>query len=100
LCRRGELGNLWRQRGLLDVKDEALTIATTFASFDDYWLPFLEQQGPAGAFVAALPEVDRDRLRDRLRRRLLGDGRDRRLELTARAWVVHGTVGGRPPQLK
>jgi SAM-dependent methyltransferase len=100
LCRRGELGDLWRQRGLLDVKDEALTIVTTFASFDDYWLPFLEQQGPAGAFVAALSEVDRDRLRDRLRRRLLGDGRDRRLELTARAWVVHGTVAARPPQLK
>ncbi len=62
LCRRGELGDLWRRRGLLDVKEEALTIATTFASFDDYWLPFLEKQGPAGAFVAALPEVDRDRV--------------------------------------
>ena len=98
LCRHGELGDLWRRRGLLDVKEEALTIATTFASFDDYWQPFLEKQGPAGAFVAALPEVDRDRVRDRLRRRLLRDGPDRRIELSARAWLVHGTVGARPPR--
>ena len=97
-CRRGELGDLWRRQGLLEVKEEPLTIATTFASFDDYWLPFLEKQGPAGAFVSALPDVDRDRLRDRLRRRLLGDGPDRRIELKARAWVARGTVVARPPK--
>ena len=95
LCRRGELVDLWRQRGLIDVADEALTIPTRFASFDDYWQPFLDKQGPAGAFVAALPAPDRDRVRLRLRRRLLGDGPDRPIALSARAWVARGTVAPR-----
>jgi SAM-dependent methyltransferase len=92
LCRRGELGALWRAQGLQDVAEEPLTIAQRFASFDDFWLPFLDKQGPAGAFVASLPAGDRDRIRDRLRRRLLGDGLDRPLEMNARAWAVRGTV--------
>ena len=38
-----------------------------FASFADFWRPFLEQQGPAGAYVAALPAEARDRLGQCLR---------------------------------
>jgi SAM-dependent methyltransferase len=92
LCRSGELALLWREHGLQDVADEPLTIQTRFTSFDDYWLPFLERQGPAGTFVATLPAGDREQLRLRLRRRLLGNGPDRPLVLHARAWAVRGGV--------
>jgi SAM-dependent methyltransferase len=92
LSHPGELAAFWTQHGLQDVSEQALTIDTTFTSFDDYWSPFLEQQGPAGAYVASLSEGDRGTLRERLRRRLLGDGADRPIELRARAWAVRGIV--------
>jgi len=92
LCRRGELAALWREQGLEDVVEEALTIETRFASFDDFWTPFLAKQGPAGAYAASLPVADREALRLRLRRRLLGAGADQALVLHARAWAVLGVV--------
>jgi SAM-dependent methyltransferase len=92
LCRMGELVVLWREHGLQDVLEETLAIQTRFVSFDDYWSPFLEKQGPAGEYVASLPARERDQLRLRLRRRLLGDGRDGPIVLAARAWAVRGAV--------
>jgi hypothetical protein len=83
---------LWRAQGLRDVAEEGLTIETRFASFDDSWAPFLAKQGPAGVYVASLSEEDRDALRARIRRRLLGLGPDRPLVMHARAWTVRGTV--------
>jgi len=91
-CRRGELTALWTEQGFEGVVEEPLTIETVFASFDDYWTPFLEKQGPAGAYVASLTDTARDVLRSRLRRRLLGAGDDRPVVLHARAWAVRGTV--------
>ena len=92
LSRKGELAALWREHGLQDVVEETLTIQTRFVSFDDYWSPFLEKQGPAGEYVASLRAGERDQLRRRLRRRLLGDGPDRPIVLAARAWAVRGSV--------
>jgi SAM-dependent methyltransferase len=92
LCRRGDLARLWREQGLQDVVEEGLTIETRFGSFDDFWTPFLQKQGPAGAYVASLSAADREALRQRLRRRLLGDGPDKAIVLHARAWAVRGTV--------
>jgi hypothetical protein len=92
LCRAGELGAFWRKQGLEQVAEEGLTIETRFTGFDDYWNPFLEKQGPAGAYAATLPLAVREQLRQRLRRRLLGEGPDRPIVLTARAWAVRGVV--------
>ena len=92
LCRSGELAGLWRSRDLQDVTEDALTITTDFGSFDDYWNPFLEKQGPAGHYVAALSASDRDALRRALRHRLIGDGPDHAFTLTARAWAARGVV--------
>ena len=91
-CRRGELAALWRQHGLDDVVEEGLTIETRFPSFDDFWTPFLEKQGPAGAYAASLAPAEREALRLRLRRRLLGNGPDKAITMHARAWAVRGTV--------
>jgi SAM-dependent methyltransferase len=92
LCRCGQLAALWREEGLENVVEEGLTIDTRFSSFDDYWSPFLEKQGPAGAYVASLPQDVRNSLERRLRRRFLGDSPDKPLEMHARAWAVRGTV--------
>lgn len=97
LSRKGELGVLWRAHRFREVSEQALTIQTRFSSFEDYWRPFLDRQGPAGDYVATLTADQREQLRVRLRQRLLGDGPDRPIVLKARAWAVRGTVPRRAP---
>lgn len=90
-CKPDELRDLWRQAGFINVKVEPLVIPMEFTSFDDFWSPFLEGQGPAGAYVASLAEDDRSLLRERLRKRLVS-GSPGRFTLSARAWAVSGRV--------
>jgi len=92
LCRRGELAELWRASLLQNVEEQPLTIELAFRSFDDYWLPFLGGQGPAGAHVASLSTTARAALESRLRGRLLGERQDGPFALQARAWAVKGVV--------
>jgi len=77
--------------GLGRVEVTALDVPTPFASFEDYWLPFLGGQGPAPAYAMALDEVARTRLRDHLRERVPAAA-DGSIRLTARAWAARGTV--------
>ncbi len=91
LCRLDPLSALFQQAGLTDVRTTALRIDTRFASFADFWQPFLAGQGPAPAYVVSLAEAQRARLRARLERRLESAG-DGSLHLRARAWAVAGTV--------
>jgi len=92
LCKPGELAALFRGAKLETVSETALVIQLHCRSFDDYWEPFGLGQGPAGAYVAALPPERQRALRERLRTRLLGSGADRPLEMRARAWAARGTV--------
>lgn len=95
LSRKGQLADLWRAHGLVDVQESALTISMTFASFEDYWNPFVGGQGPAGAYVKSLDDSRRERLKSRLRQRLLASGPDRSFTLEGRAWAAKGTVQAR-----
>ena len=89
LCQPAALQSAFEQAGLVEVSVAPLEIATPFATFEDYWQPFLGAQGPAPAYVASLPEERRLRLREALRTRLpLADGGA--LALRARAWAVRG----------
>ena len=92
LTGRGQLAALWRSQELQDVAEETLMIEVRFSSFDDYWAPFTQKQGPAGAFVAGLSDTQRGDLKERLRQRLLGIEPDRPFTLSAAAWAVRGTV--------
>jgi SAM-dependent methyltransferase len=92
LCRRGELAALWREAGLTDVDDQPLTIDLVFESFDDYWLPFLDGVGPAGAYAASLADPARDALRARLVARVSRGREDQGFTLRARAWTARGVV--------
>jgi SAM-dependent methyltransferase len=88
LCTRGALAKLFQTQGLRDVDEQTLTIEMAFASFDDYWQPFLDGQGPAGVYVSSLPESARHALESTLRERLGDDG----FALRARAWAARGLV--------
>jgi SAM-dependent methyltransferase len=94
LCGEGELAALWLSGKLEHVEEQALEIEMPFASFDDYWLPFLGGQGPAGAHVAGLTDAARGVLDARLRARLLAGRQDRAFTLRARAWAARGVVAG------
>lgn len=89
LCRPDALAALFEQAGLRDVRTTAIDVPTPFASFDDYWRPFLGGQGPAPAYAMSLDEAHRARLRDRIRAHLPA-GADGSISLIARAWAVRG----------
>ena len=93
LCRPDALAELFTGAGLGGVEVTSIDITTAFASFDEYWRPFLGGQGPAPAYAMALDEKARTDLRDRIRARLplRADGS---LSLIARAWAVRGAVAG------
>jgi SAM-dependent methyltransferase len=93
LCRKGELAALWTDCGLSEVSDTALTIRTDFASFDDYWAPFLTGVGPSGSYVSGLAAPMQKELRERLFRKLANNDDEAPVSLTARAWAVRGRVG-------
>ena len=92
LCNPRSLRVLFRAAGLADVDVTAIDIATEFASFDDYWGPFLGGQGPAPAYAISLDEPHRAALRERLRSALPVQA-DGSIALVARVWAVRGTVG-------
>lgn len=91
MCQPEALAAMFERAGLQGVRSGAIEIETRFAGFDDYWLPFVNGQGTAPAYVASLAEAQRQRLRRALRSRVpIGPGGA--ISLAARAWVVRGTV--------
>ena len=84
------LSDLLKGAGLTDIEVTDLTMPCQFSSFDDYWLPVTEGQGPSGAYLARLSEDDRAALRERLRQDLLGNRADGPFTLQAKAWAVKG----------
>lgn len=91
MCRPEALVEHFESAGLNRAEAAAIEIPTTFASFEDYWEPFLGGQGPAPAYAMSLDESSRARLRERIRARIpvRGDGS---IALTARAWSVRAGV--------
>jgi len=87
LCRPDALEQLFESAGLDDVDVQPIDIPTPFASFEDYWRPFLGGQGPAPAYAMSLAEPARARLRERIKERMPA-AQDGALPLTARAWAV------------
>jgi SAM-dependent methyltransferase len=89
-CRPEPLRELFASAGLNGIEMSAIDIATPFASFEDYWQPFLGGQGPAPAYAMSLSEAARARLRDRIRERIPVQA-DGSISLTARAWAIRAT---------
>lgn len=91
LCHPEALMALFASAGLHGVEGTAIDVPTPFASFDDYWQPFLGGQGPAPAYAMSLDENTRTRLRDHIRERIAVQA-DGSISLTARAWAIRATV--------
>ena len=91
LCHPDALALLFTSAGLKGVEVKSIDIPTPFASFDDYWQPFLGGQGPAPAYAMSLDETARARLRDRIQARIPVKD-DGSISLTARAWAVRAAV--------
>jgi SAM-dependent methyltransferase len=89
LCRQPAMAALFQTAGLANVESASIEIPTDFASFDDYWAPFLCGTGPAPGYVASLDPAARELLAQRLRERL-PNGDDGGIHLRARAWAARG----------
>jgi len=91
LCNPGPLGDLFQDAGLADVEVRPIDIWTEFKDFDDFWSPFLGNQGPAPRYAMSLSESRRRALQERLRLSL-PFALDGSIPLIARAWAVRGIV--------
>jgi SAM-dependent methyltransferase len=91
VCRPGPLAQLFEAARLDDIEVRALDIPAAFASFDDYWAPFLGGTGSGPKYCASLSCDARARLRERLSVRV-PTGPDGEILLAVRAWAVKGKV--------
>jgi len=90
ICAREPLIELFRSAGLVEVICEPIEIETVFASFEDYWDPFLGATGPAPAYLASLDTKKQEEFRDAVGRSLTVAS-DGSIHLRARAWPVRGS---------
>ncbi len=86
-CTADGLEELFTDAGFGTVSTRAIVVPTEFASFDDYWQPFLGGQGVAPAYVRTLGEGQQVKLREAVRSRLPIEA-DGSILLTARAWAA------------
>ena len=91
ICRPEALESLFRRGGLADVVCDSIEIPTRFATFPEFWEPFLGGTGPAPSYVASLDSSRRVALASRLEHSLPREP-DGAISLVARAWVVRGVV--------
>jgi hypothetical protein len=57
----GEMKRTFVEQGLVDVTETQLMIRMDYQSFDDYWAPIAEGEGPLGKYVATLNTAERVR---------------------------------------
>ena len=85
----GDLARLCEVAGLTGIEASTVTVTVPFADFADWWEPFTLGVGPAGAYVAALDDAQREAVRRRCAELLPQTG----IVIPARAWCVRA----RPP---
>ena len=86
------LRSLWRKTGLVEVETERHEVDMTFASFEDYWAPFLSNVTPTSSYAGKLGADQVAEIKNRLREKIVGEEPDRSFSLRAHAWAVRGKV--------
>jgi SAM-dependent methyltransferase len=86
----GDLGDLLRGAGLSDVEEGTVSASADYASFDDWWEPFMFGIGPHAGYVAALSDEQKQAVREKAHE-LLGSPSGP-FTLDARAWFARGRV--------
>lgn len=94
MTRPGELEAAWGAAGFQDIRHTTVMTRMEFASFDDYWTPFLGRQGGSASYVATLDEVQLIELQENARRAYLDGEPDGPRSYAAIAWAVAGVVPG------
>ena len=92
MTRPGELAAAWHAAGFADIRETMLTIRMDFASFDDYWAPYVGKDGPGAEYVGTLDPAQKDRLRGLVRDAYVDGEPDGPRSYAAVAWAVAGTV--------
>lgn len=89
LCSPGALTSAFESAGLSSVAERAIDVTDRFASFEDYWTPFLSGEAPAPGYLASLPPDRQAKVKELVRARIpiAADGS---ITLTCRAWAAHG----------
>jgi len=90
LTRPGELAAAWRRAGFVDVSETMLYIRMEYASFADYWAPYLGKDGPGADYVATLSADERSRLEHAVRAAYLDGEPDGPRSYAALASAVKG----------
>lgn len=90
LTRPGELAAAWHAAGLREVQEATLSIRMEYASFSDYWAPYLGQDGPGAEYVRGLDAAQRSRLEAAVRAAYLDGDADGPRSYAALAWAVKG----------
>lgn len=85
---RGQLGELLRRAGLVEVEECTLTVAVPHPSFEAWWEPYTLGVGPAGDYVYKLDGEQLTRLVQRCRQLLP----EAPFTMTGRAWAARGRV--------
>ena len=85
-ARRDHLGELFEAAGISDIEQSEIGAAQRHPTFDEWWEPYTQGVGPAGAYVAGLDEAGRAQLRDRCRELLP----DPPFTLESVAWTARG----------
>lgn len=88
----GELAAAWSAAGFADTEEEQLSIRMEFANFEDYWRPYLGQDGPGAEYVGSLDADGRSRLEAAVRSAYLDGEADGPRSYAALAWAVKGKV--------
>jgi SAM-dependent methyltransferase len=88
-AREGHLIELFEAAGVRNVEQTTLALSREHASFEEWWAPYTEGVGPAGAYVAGRDEEHRVALREACRS-LLPEGA---FVLTFSAWAARGLAG-------
>jgi len=94
MTRPGELKRAWLAAGFTDVVETTLSIRMEYASFDDYWAPYLGKDGPQAEYVATLSDVEREKLRNAVRLAYVDGEPDGPRSYAALAWAVKGLAPG------
>jgi SAM-dependent methyltransferase len=84
--REGHLAELFAAAGLREIEERTLSVSREHPSFDDWWEPFTQGVGPAGAFVLSLEPARQIELRERCRALVPGEP----FAITGRAWSARG----------
>lgn len=92
MTRPGELFAAWQAAGFTQLRQTSLLMRMEFASFEDYWAPYVGKDGPGAEYVGSLSPDQKERLQDLVRNAYLDGEPDGARSYAAIAWAVSGTA--------